>query len=100
MKFKYNAYTDRASRCVDLGISLPNCQSIFDNETVGSLPRPTELQAAYRDFDANLISHEEFVAAQDKAVVDSLNLMTSTGQDFITDGEMRHSSFATYPLTE
>ena len=69
-------------------------------EVVGSLPRPMELQEAYAAYDAGKISKEEFLKAQDKAVEDSLNRMSNTGEVLITDGEQRASSFATYPITD
>jgi methionine synthase II (cobalamin-independent) len=69
-------------------------------EVVGSLPRPLALQEAYAAYDAGSISKEDFVKAQDKAVVDSLKRMSQTGEPLITDGEQRASSFATYPITD
>ncbi|KAH8812447.1 hypothetical protein F5884DRAFT_820330 [Xylogone sp. PMI_703] len=68
-------------------------------ESVGSLPRPTYLQQAYADYDAGKISLPELVKAQDKAAEDSIKRMEATGQELVTDGEQRASSFATYPLT-
>ncbi|EON67236.1 hypothetical protein W97_06489 [Coniosporium apollinis CBS 100218] len=69
-------------------------------EVVGSLPRPTYLQQAFADYDASKISQSDLVAAQDKAVEDSLKRMRQTGETYITDGEQRASSFATYPITD
>ena len=69
-------------------------------ELVGSLPRPTFLQKAYADYDAGTISREEFIRAQDKSVEDSLKNLALTGETFISDGEQRASSFATYPITD
>jgi methionine synthase II (cobalamin-independent) len=69
-------------------------------ELVGSLPRPSYLQKAYADYDAGKISAEDFTAAQDKAVKDSLTNLAATGEKLITDGEQRASSFATYPITD
>ena len=69
-------------------------------ELVGSLPRPTHLQEAFADYDANKITREAFVKAQDKAVEDSLKNLAATGEPLITDGEQRASSFATYPITD
>ncbi|KAJ9636390.1 hypothetical protein H2199_008065 [Coniosporium tulheliwenetii] len=69
-------------------------------EVVGSLPRPTYLQQAFADYDASKISHSDLIAAQDRAVEDSLKRMRQTGETYITDGEQRASSFATYPITD
>jgi hypothetical protein len=59
-----------------------------------------DLQQAYADYDASKISREELVKAQDKAAEDSIKRMEATGQELVTDGEQRASSFATYPITE
>jgi methionine synthase II (cobalamin-independent) len=59
-----------------------------------------DLQQAYAEYDAGKISREELVKAQDKSVEDSIKLMEMTGQELVTDGEQRASSFATYPITE
>jgi hypothetical protein len=40
------------------------------------------------------------IAAQDNAVKDSLAQLEMTGENLITDGEQRASSFATYPITD
>ncbi|KAI9725075.1 MAG: hypothetical protein M1812_000351 [Candelaria pacifica] len=69
-------------------------------ENVGSLPRPTYLQAALNDYDDSKISQHELVKLQDKAVEDSITRMEATGSPMVTDGEQRASSFATYPLTD
>ena len=37
-------------------------------EPVGSLPRPSKLQAGYADYDAGRISHADLLALQDEAV--------------------------------
>lgn len=59
-----------------------------------------DLQKAYAEYDAGKISREELVKAQDKAAEDSIKRMEATGQELVTDGEQRASSFATYPITE
>ncbi|KAJ9646173.1 hypothetical protein H2204_000836 [Knufia peltigerae] len=69
-------------------------------ELVGSLPRPTYLQKAFADYDAAKISRDDLIAAQDKAVADSLKNLATTGETLISDGEQRASSFATYPITD
>lgn len=60
----------------------------------------SDLQQAFADYDAGKISLAELVKAQDKSVEDSIKRMEATGQELVTDGEQRASSFATYPITE
>ncbi|KZV73694.1 UROD/MetE-like protein [Peniophora sp. CONT] len=69
-------------------------------EPVGSLPRPKYLQDALAAYDAGEISREELLTAQDKAAADSVQRSEETGAEFVTDGEQRASSFATYPIIE
>ena len=69
-------------------------------EPVGSLPRPSRLQAAYADYDAGKIAFEQLEAEQDEACRDSIERMEATGSPIVCDGEQRASSFATYPLTD
>ena len=69
-------------------------------EPVGSLPRPAKLQAAFADYDAGKISHEQLAREQDAACLDSIKRMEATGAPIVSDGEQRWSSFATYPLTD
>jgi len=68
-------------------------------ELVGSLPRPMKLQEAYQAYDDGQIGFEELQAEQDKAAEDSIRRLEGTGESYVTDGEQRESSFATYPLT-
>lgn len=60
----------------------------------------SDLQQAFADYDSGKISREELVKAQDKSAEDSIKRMEETGQELVTDGEQRASSFATYPITE
>lgn len=69
-------------------------------ENVGSLPRPTKLQAAIADYDAGKITREELTLEQDAASRDSIERMEATGAPIVSDGEQRVSSFATYPLAD
>jgi methionine synthase II (cobalamin-independent) len=69
-------------------------------ELVGSLPRPMKLQEAYADYDEGKITTAEFEAAQDAAAEDSIKRLEQTGEPFVTDGENRESSFATYNLAD
>ena len=78
----------------------PRSATGIPTEPVGSLPRPSKLQAAYADYDAGKISHEQLEAEQDEAVQDSIGRMEATGSPIVSDGEQRWSSFATYPITD
>lgn len=69
-------------------------------EPVGSLPRTAKLQAAFADYDAGKITHEQLTREQDEACLDSIARMEATGSPIVCDGEQRESSFATYPLTD
>ena len=69
-------------------------------ELVGSLPRPMKLQEAYADYDEGKISFEQLQTAQDEAAEDSIKRLEATGEPYVTDGEQRESSFATYNLTD
>ncbi len=69
-------------------------------ELVGSLPRPMKLQEAYAAYDEGKITFEDLQAEQDTAAEDSIKKLEATGETYVTDGEQRESSFATYPLTD
>jgi methionine synthase II (cobalamin-independent) len=78
----------------------PRTDTGIPTEPVGSLPRPSKLQAAYADYDAGKISKEQLEAEQDEAVKDSISRGEATGAPIISDGEQRWSSFATYAITD
>ncbi len=78
----------------------PRSLTGIPTEPVGSLPRPSRLQAAYADYDAGKIGKEQLEAEQDEAVRDSIERGEATGAPIISDGERRRSSFATYPITD
>ena len=69
-------------------------------ELVGSLPRPMKLQEAYQAYDDGKIDFAALQAEQDKAAEDSIRRLEETGETYVTDGEQRESSFATYPITD
>ncbi|MGI8512922.1 MAG: 5-methyltetrahydropteroyltriglutamate--homocysteine methyltransferase, partial [Solirubrobacteraceae bacterium] len=69
-------------------------------ELVGSLPRPTKLQDAFEAHDKGEITFAELQAEQDTAAEDSIKRLEETGETYVTDGEQRESSFATYPITD
>jgi methionine synthase II (cobalamin-independent) len=78
----------------------PRTETGIPTEPVGSLPRPSTLQAAYADYDAGTITREQLEALQDEAVRDSISRMEATGSPIVSDGEQRWSSFATYAITD
>lgn len=65
----------------------------FRAEHVGSLLRPVSLKQAYQDFAKGRISLDEFRAAQDKAIIESIKTQESMGFKAVTDGEFRRSSY-------
>ena len=67
-------------------------------EPIGSIPRPPELLAAMRAHAAREISDEQFHAAEEVALRETISRMEATGSPVITDGEQTKPSFATYPL--
>ncbi|MEJ7784094.1 MAG: hypothetical protein WKF96_04765 [Solirubrobacteraceae bacterium] len=69
-------------------------------ELVGSLPRPLKLQEAYEALDQGSITFEDLQREQDAAAEDSIRRLEETGETYLTDGEQRESSFATYPITD
>ncbi len=78
----------------------PRTVTGIPTEPVGSLPRPSRLQAAYAAYDAGEINGDQLEAEQDEAVQDSISRMEGTGSPIISDGEQRWSSFATYAITD
>ena len=68
-------------------------------ELVGSLPRPLKLQDAYEKLDDGEIDVAELQEEQEEAAEDSIRRLEATGENLVTDGEQRESSFATYSLT-
>lgn len=78
----------------------PRTDTGIPTEPVGSLPRPSKLQAAYGAYDNGEITKEQLEAEQDEAARDSIRRMEATGSPIISDGEQRASSFATYPVTD
>ena len=78
----------------------PRTDTGIPTEPVGSLPRPSKLQAAYAAYDAGTITKDQLEAEQDAAVRDSISRMEAAGSPIVSDGEQRWSSFATYPFTD
>jgi len=78
----------------------PRTATGIPTEPVGSLPRPSTLQAAYTAYDEGKIDLTALEAEQDAAIRDSIERFEVTGSPIISDGEQRSSSFATYPITD
>ena len=78
----------------------PRADTGIPTEPVGSLPRPSSLQAAYAEYDAGKIDQAALEAEQEAAARDSIERMEATGSPIVSDGEQRWSSFATYPVTD
>lgn len=78
----------------------PRAETGIPTESVGSLPRPSTLQAAYAAYDASEITKDDLEVEQDAAVKDSIERLEATGSPIISDGEQRWSSFATYALAD
>ncbi|HSZ31591.1 MAG TPA: 5-methyltetrahydropteroyltriglutamate--homocysteine methyltransferase [Pseudonocardiaceae bacterium] len=78
----------------------PRTATGIPTEPVGSLPRPSTLQAAYAAYDEGKIDLAALEVEQDAAIRDSIERFEATGSPIISDGEQRSSSFATYPITD
>jgi 5-methyltetrahydropteroyltriglutamate--homocysteine methyltransferase len=65
----------------------------FRAENIGSLLRPPELKAAFRDVDRGKIDRTEFGEILDRAVIDAIKMQEDAGLQSITDGEFRRSSW-------
>src|SRR3982074_1319061 len=78
----------------------PRTATGIPTEPVGSLPRPSKLQAAYAAYDEGKIDKDALEAEQDAAARDSIERFEAPGSPIISDGEQRWSSFATYPITD
>jgi 5-methyltetrahydropteroyltriglutamate--homocysteine methyltransferase len=71
---------------------------MIQTEPIGSIPRPTGLLQAMREFAEHPCPQEAMDAAYDTAVRETIAELESTGSPVITDGEQAKPSFATYPL--
>lgn len=67
-------------------------------EPIGSIPRPPQLIAAVKDFQARRIPREKLESLYDEALRDTTQRFEATGSPVITDGEQTKPSFATYPI--
>src|SRR5580658_4033084 len=68
-------------------------------EPIGSIPRAPQLLMAMQAHAARRISDDQFHAAEEAALRDTIARFEATGSPVITDGEQTKPSFATYPLS-
>jgi 5-methyltetrahydropteroyltriglutamate--homocysteine methyltransferase len=68
-------------------------------EPIGSVPRAPELLTAMQAHAARRISDDQFHAAEEAALRDTISRFEATGSPVITDGEQTKPSFVTYPLS-
>jgi len=67
-------------------------------EPIGSIPRPSQLIAGMRDFEAGRITEQALDLLRQEALQDTIQRFEATGSPVITDGEQTKPSFATYPI--
>jgi 5-methyltetrahydropteroyltriglutamate--homocysteine methyltransferase len=72
--------------------------NLLPTESVGSVPRPKELQEAMAAYSQGNLSEEKMNQHFDEAVKDTINRLEKTGSPIVSDGEQTKSSFVTYPL--
>jgi len=72
--------------------------NLIPTESVGSVPRPKELQEAMTAFSQGDLSEEKMNQHFDEVVKDTINRLEKTGSPIVSDGEQTKSSFVTYPL--
>lgn len=72
--------------------------TLIPTESVGSIPRPRELQEAMVAFSNGDISAEKLDEYFDEAVKETIQRLEATGSPIVTDGEQTKTSFVTYPL--
>jgi 5-methyltetrahydropteroyltriglutamate--homocysteine methyltransferase len=61
---------------------------------VGSLKRPPELVAAWREWEAGKIPAEKLHEVQDRAIRDAIAMQESMGLPIVTDGEFRRGGWS------
>ncbi len=67
-------------------------------ESIGSIPRPAELQEGLKAFAAGDIGAKELEILSRRALLNTIRSLEETGSPVITDGEQTKPSFATYPI--
>src|SRR5262249_24959779 len=74
-------------------MNKPNKAPPFRAEHVGSLLRPNELKAAFRDAAQGKVDQATFNEIQDRCIRDAIAMQESVGLQVITDGEFRRGSW-------
>jgi 5-methyltetrahydropteroyltriglutamate--homocysteine methyltransferase len=69
---------------------------LFPVTTVGSWPRPAEVQAAQRELRYGRSTPAEFDRVADRAVERVIRLQEEAGCDLVTDGELRRDNFYSF----
>ena len=69
---------------------------LFPVTTVGSWPRPPELQRALRQKQRGTLASERFERLADASVLDVLRAQEEAGVDIVTDGEQRRDNFYSF----
>jgi 5-methyltetrahydropteroyltriglutamate--homocysteine methyltransferase len=67
--------------------------TVWRSDVVGSLLRPSWLQAARESFEAGTLGPVEFKQIEDRAVDEAIALQELAGLEAVTDGEMRRYAF-------
>jgi len=61
---------------------------------VGSLKRPPELVAAWREWEAGKLPPEKLREVQDRAIRDAVAMQEALGLPIVTDGEFRRGGWS------
>jgi 5-methyltetrahydropteroyltriglutamate--homocysteine methyltransferase len=61
---------------------------------VGSLRRPAELVAAWREWEAGKLTHERLREIQDRAIRDAIKMQEDLNLPIVTDGEFRRGGWS------
>ena len=69
---------------------------LFPVTTVGSWPRPPEVEEAQRAYRRQRIARKEFDHVADEALVALLRMQHELGCDIVTDGELRRDNFYSF----
>jgi len=69
---------------------------LFPVTTVGSWPRPPQVEEAQRAYRRQRIARKDFDRVADEAVVAFLRLQHELGLDIVTDGELRRDNFYSF----
>ncbi len=73
--------------------------TIIPTENIGSIPRPSELVAAYQQYHQGALSAEELDEIAQLATIETIKRLEETGSPCVSDGEQsKFDSFASYCL--